>query len=46
MYQKPHGGGGGGGDGGGGGGQFQGLIGLTKQFIQIYWKISADLQRT
>ena len=24
----------------------QGLIGLTKQFIQIYWKISADLQRT
>ena len=43
MYQKPHGGGGG---GDGGGGQFQGLIGLTKQFIQIYWKISADLLRT
>ena len=39
MYQKPHGGGGG---GDGGGGQFQGLTGLTKQFIQIYWKISAD----
>ena len=30
--QKPHG-------GGGGGNQFQRLFGLTKQFIQIYWRI-------